>query len=636
MKFSILVFLFFLLTSFNNLSASRIDDKWLADNYSKREVMIPMRDSISLFTAIYEPLENRDRIGISDAAAPIIMMRTPYSVAPYGQFGYSSNLRKKFRPYLERGYVVVLQNVRGRFLSEGVYENIRPFVSDKERCQTDEASDTYDTVEWLLHNVYSNGSVGVTGVSYPGFYATLAALSGHPAVKAVSPQAPILDWYMGDDAHHNGVLMLADTYSFGGGFYRYQDNPATSSLPTAAQTKGDLYSFFMNNRTFHEVTETFSDTLSFWNKIGEHPDYDEFWKARTPAPHLKDIEPAVLVVGGAFDTDDCYGAVNTFKVIKEQSPGTDIHFVYGPWYHGGWHNSKYSNLGQVWFGDGFSDYYMYNLEYPFFRYYLEGKGKRPEPVYVLPSGVMDAEWETYQNWPPDQTEGKSLYFSGGGELSFSQPVEKKSFSRYLSDPERPVPYYWKVHKSRNKDYMCSDQRFASCRPDVLTFVTEVLNDTLKVEGPVKVRVYCETTGSDMDIVAKLIDVYPDEFAYPSSITERLPEPDYVMGGYQMLVRGDVFRARYRNGYDLPVPMTPGKPEKIEFIMPDVAHCFLPGHRIMVHIQSSWFPLIDINPQKFVKNIYKADQEDYIEAEVKIFHQKNMASCIELPVIPELK
>ena len=632
MKFSILVFLFFLLTSFVNLSAFGIDDKWLADNYSKREVMIPMRDGISLFTAIYEPLENKSRSGIEDSAAPLIMMRTPYSVGPYGQLGFSSNLRKKFRPYLERGYVVVLQNVRGRFLSEGVYENIRPFMPDKELSQTDEASDTYDTVEWLLHNVYFNGSVGVTGVSYPGFYATLAALSGHPAVKAVSPQAPILDWYMGDDAHHNGVLMLADTYSFGGGFYRYQKNPATVAPPTAAQSEGDLYSFFMHNRTFKEVTETFSDTLSFWNEIRRHPDYDDFWKARTPAPHLKDIKPAVLVVGGSFDTDDCYGAINTFKLIKEQSPATDLHFIYGPWYHGGWHNVRYTNLGQVWFGEGFSEYYISNLEYPFFSYYLEGKGEKPEPVYVMPSGVQDAGWETYDTWPPKASGTLSLYFSDNGVLSYSLPDNKKSFSEYISDPARPVPYYWKAQKSRNRDYMCADQRFASSRPDVLTFSTEVLEDTLKVEGPVTVRIYCETTGSDMDIVVKLIDVYPDDFAYPSEIAEKLPDPDYMMGGYQMLVRGDVFRARYRKGFERPVPMRPGKAELICFDMPDVAHWFLPGHKVMVQIQSSWFPLIDMNPQRFIANIYDSEESDYTKTAIRAYHQRNMPSCIELHVV----
>lgn len=632
MRFSILVFLFFLLTSFVNLSASGIDDKWLADNYSKREVMIPMRDGISLFTAIYEPLENKSRSGIEDSAAPLIMMRTPYSIGPYGQLGFSSNLRKKFRPYLERGYVVVLQNVRGRFLSEGVYENIRPFIPDKELSQTDEASDTYDTVEWLLHNVYFNGSVGVTGVSYPGFYATLAALSGHPAVKAVSPQAPILDWYMGDDAHHNGVLMLADTYSFGGGFYRYQKNPATVAPPTAAQPEGDLYSFFMHNRTFKEVTETFSDTLSFWNEIRRHPDYDDFWKARTPAPHLKDIKPAVLVVGGSFDTDDCYGAINTFKLIKEQSPETDLHFIYGPWYHGGWHNVRYTNLGQVWFGEGFSEYYISNLEYPFFSYYLEGKGEKPEPVYVMPSGVQNAGWETYDTWPPKASGTLSLYFSDNGVLSYSLPDNKKSFAEYISDPSSPVPYYWKAQKSRNKDYMCADQRFASSRPDVLTFSTEALKDTLKAEGPLTVRIYCETTGSDMDIVVKLIDVYPDDFAYPSEIAEKLPDPDYMMGGYQMLVRGDVFRARYRKGFERPVPMRPGKAELICFDMPDVAHWFLPGHKVMVQIQSSWFPLIDMNPQRFIANIYDSEESDYTKTVIRAYHQRNMPSCIELQVV----
>lgn len=631
--FSKLSFFFSVFIFFASLSlfASDVDAKWLQANYSKREVMIPMRDGISLFTAIYEPLSRNDVESDAQVAKPIIMMRTPYSIAPYEEPGFSSNIWKKFSVYAENGYVIVLQNVRGRFLSEGIYENIRPFNPDKEGIQTDEASDTYDTVEWLLDNVESNGSVGVTGVSYPGFYASMAALCRHPSVKAVSPQAPILDWYLGDDAHHNGVLMLADTYSFGGGFYRRQDNPTKSNPSTASRTEGDLYSFFLKNRTFAKVTSTFADSLSFWNEMRKHPDYDEFWKSRTPAPHFKDILPAVLVVGGTFDTDDCYGAVNTYKLIREQSPDTDLHFVYGPWYHGGWHNAKYSSLGQVWFGEGFSEYYMRNVEYAFFRYYLEGKGEKPGAVYVLPSGVVNPDWEVYESWPPETSVSRKLYFSDGGSLSCSKAEEKKSSTKYVSDPDKPVPYYWKVHKYRNKDYMCADQRFASARPDVLTFVTEELADTLKIEGPVNVTICCETTGSDMDIVVKLIDVYPDSFSYDDSISSKMPDPKYIMGGYQMLVRGNVFRARYRKSFEKPVPMIPGKPEKVEFSMDDVAHWFMPGHKVMVQVQSSWFPLTDINPQKFVDSIYDAQDSDYVKSDITVYHQKNMDSFIEFSV-----
>ena len=329
--------------------ADEVDRNWVEENYTKHEVMIPMRDGISLYTAVYEP--------VGSGCRPVIMLRTPYSCSPYGT-GFSSSLWKDMRLFAENRYIIVLQNVRGRYMSEGEYENIRPFNPDKTGVVTDEASDTYDTVEWILDNTSNNGNVGVTGVSYPGFYAAMAALSGHPAVKAVSPQAPVYDWYMGDDAHHNGVLMLLDTYSFGGSMYREHDNPAPKAPKSAARIKGDVYSFFLNAGTMEGITATFSDSLAFWHSMMEHPDYDSFWQERCPGRHFRGNLPAVLVVGGTFDTDDCYGALNTYGSIARQAPGTSLHLVYGPWYHGGWHNLSYDHLGQVWLGDGLSEYFM--------------------------------------------------------------------------------------------------------------------------------------------------------------------------------------------------------------------------------------------------------------------------------------
>ena len=601
--------------------ADEVDRNWVEENYTKHEVMIPMRDGISLYTAVYEP--------VGSGCRPVIMLRTPYSCSPYGT-GFSSSLWKDMRLFAENRYIIVFQNVRGRYMSEGEYENIRPFNPDKTGVVTDEASDTYDTVEWILDNTSNNGNVGVTGVSYPGFYAAMAALSGHPAVKAVSPQAPVYDWYMGDDAHHNGVLMLLDTYSFGGSMYREHDNPAPKAPKSAARIKGDVYSFFLNAGTMEGITATFSDSLAFWHSMMEHPDYDSFWQERCPGRHFRGNLPAVLVVGGTFDTDDCYGALNTYGSIARQALGTSLHFVYGPWYHGGWHNLSYDHLGQVWLGDGLSEYFMENIEYPFFRYYLENKGEAPPKVSVRPYG--SGKWAFYDVWPSARTEYRKAYLREGDSLSFSAPEERVSASSYVSDPKHPVPHVGFPVGGRYREYMVEDQRFASSRPDVLAFTSAPVADTLKLEGPVTASIWFETTGSDADIVVKLIDVYPDDFRYSKDVASRLPRPDYQMGGYQMLVRGDIFRLRYREGYGEPVPARPGKPVKVEFTLDDVAHWLLPGHRLMIQIQSSWFPLADLNPQTFVDNIYHAAPDDYVPATMTVYHQKNRASYVLLPVM----
>lgn len=623
----VLVFLF----SFPCFS-QEITSEWISENYTKREVMIPMRDGISLYTAVYEPVHHDvDEATSHLQGSPVIIIRTPYSCSPYGD-GYASALHGYLRNFTRNRYIVVFQNVRGKYMSEGVYENVRPFNPRKKGVETDEASDTYDTVEWLVNNTVNNGRVGVTGVSYPGFYATMGALSGHPAVKAVSPQAPVLDWYMGDDAHHNGVRMLLDTYSFGGSFYRKHSNPALKAPGSAARIKGDTYGFFLSCGTMSDITETFSDTLHFWNQMNMHPDYDSFWQDRNPGKYLKDIGPAVLVVGGQFDTDDCYGALNTYRLIREQSPSTPLYFVYGPWYHGGWHDASYSHLGQVWIGEGSAEYFMDNIEYPFFRYYLEGKGLPPAPVSVLPSG--SGRWKTSRTWPADNVSYRRLYLRDGGRLMYESPEEKNSFSAYRSDPERPVPYSAVPHKGRYKEYMAEDQRFASTRQDVLTYMSEPLEDTLKLEGPLHVSIAFSTDATDADLVVKLIDVFPLDFTYPKDIRASLPDPGYMMGGYQMLVRGDVFRARYRESFSRPSPVVPGEVMDLEFDMDDISHWFMPGHCLMVQIQSSWFPLADRNPQKYLENVYEADEDDYTAAEITVYHQKGDSSFIVLPVAGE--
>ena len=577
-----------------------IDEKWLEDNYSKTEAMVTMRDGVKLYTSVYQPVDSDDR--------PVLLVRTPYSCAPYGD-GWKGDLTEYMTEFLRNKYILVFQDVRGRYMSEGEYENVRPYNPDKSGNEIDEASDTYDTIEWLLANTDNNGSVGVTGMSYPGFYATMAALSGHPALKAVSPQAPILDWFKGDDVHHNGALMLMDIYSFAPYMFKKHDNPVEEDHGLPSPIGPDAYSWFLDKLTPANLTAALPDTLQFWNEILEHPDYDEYWNERSLEPYLNDIDPAILVVGGEFDTDDCYGALNTYKLIRENSQQTDLHFVYGPWTHGVWHNADYEGLGDRKFGKILSRYFMEKIEYPFFRYYLEGKGKRPEPVYLFASG--SEEWQVMEKWPADGIDYTPLYLSENSSLSFDQPLELQSSATYISDPLAPVPFMEDASR-RNNAYMVADQTFASLRSDLLTYTSPVIEETLKLHGPLQVRLDLAMSSEDADIVVKFIDVHPD--------------------GYQMLVRGDVFPIRYRYGYDKPVKANPGEILDLEFTMNDIAHWVLPGHKMMVQIQSSWFPLVNLNPQTYLTDIYEADREDYISSEITIYHQKDAPSHIVLPIL----
>lgn len=581
-------------------SESDIDEQWLDNHYSKTEAMIPMRDGISLYTSVYHPLDTDD--------APILLVRTPYSCAPYGD-GWKGDLTEYMTEFLSNRYIIVFQDVRGRYMSEGEYVNVRPYNPHKQGAETDEASDTYDTIDWLLEHTDNNGSVGVTGMSYPGFYATMAALSGHPALKAVSPQAPILDWFKGDDVHHNGALRLLDIYSFATYMFKEHNNPVQEDHGLQSPVGPDAYQWFLDHKTISELTAALPDTLEFWNEIISHPDYCHYWRERSLEQHLTDIKPAILVVGGSYDTDDCYGALNTYKLIKESSPQTDIHFVYGPWSHGAWHNSDYDGLGDIRMGQGTSDYFMKNIEYPFFRYYLEGKGRRPEPVYAFASG--SDQWQIMEQWPSTDVEFKPLFLNEDGRLSFDPPQDSTSFSSYVSDPASPVPFMADASR-RDNAYMAADQSFASERNDVLTFISQPLDNILKLQGPLRASVSVSITSTDADLIVKFIDVHPD--------------------GYQMLVRGDVFPVRYREGLDSPAPVHPGELMHIDFTMNDIAHWILPGHRMMVQIQSSCFPLINMNPQTFLNNVYEAAPEDYVQSTISVYHQKDAVSGIFLPVV----
>lgn len=613
-----LLLLFFILAHSVGLWAQNgrnVTVEWLKENYTKREVMIPMRDGARLYTAVYELVS-------SSEAKPVMLVRTPYSLRPYGfeageepskdRFAYSSGMWGDLLNYAADGYVIVLQNVRGTYLSEGEFENIRPHLSGKAGGKTtkrivDEATDTYDTVEWLLANTGNNGNIGVKGTSYPGYYATMAALSRHPAIKAVSPQAPVTDWFMGDDAHHNGALCLADCYRFGSSMYRSRKALSTKGMKRLVSIDSDLYEYFLG-KPLSELSAFFGDTLAFWNKMVSHPDYDKFWKDRNPSLHLKGIEPAVLVTGGFYDAEDCYGAFNTYAQLKRLSPECDLYLAVGPWRHGGWGDRRVSCIAGAWFGEASGEYYLDNIEYPFFRYYLEGEGDKPANVNVLPSGetmrsnmegVPSASfWETYSSWPPENTCPVRIYLSRTDSLNMSGQSPDVGFRTFTSDPSNPVPYMDVKSSGRDYGYMAADQSFASARKDVLTYSGKVLSDTLHLAGPVKVYVELRldlpdgtySKNMDADIIVKLIDVRPD--------------------GYQMLVRGDVMPVRYRDGFGKSKAMKSGKVVNVDFTMCDIDHYFLPGHSLMIQIQGSWFPLIAMNPQTFVRNPFLATKDDY--------------------------
>jgi putative CocE/NonD family hydrolase len=594
------------------------DSVWVREHYVKKEVYIPMRDGIKLFTSIYYPVDS------TGSAHPILMARTPYSCAPYGPGNFSPRLyRGYWIKYLKEGYILVLQDVRGAWMSEGTFEDIRPY--DPARKKPDEASDTYDAIDWLVKHVPgNNGRVGVFGISYPGFYATMAALSGHPALKAVSPQAPVTDWFQGDDIHHNGALCLMDTYDF------YSAFGVPRPVPTMVRTSKfhfesqDNYNLFLTAGAIPHLTAMLGDSIAFWKDIIAHPNDDAFWKARNDRQYLTDVKPAMLVVGGLFDAEDCFGALNVYKTLAAHHGAG---FVFGPWYHGQWSSPGGGwFLGNVRWGSNTSEYYQDSIEIPFFQYYLNGKGSYEPRASVFFTG--ENAWHEFPSWPP-AAQSTSLYLAPSGGLSFDPPPVSGGFSSYVSDPAKPVPYTSDVHFQRTREYMDDDQRFAARRPDVLVFETPPLTAALTLAGPVVADLQTSISTTDADFVVKLIDVFPDDFSYDPSV--RGNGKPYPMGGYEMLVRGDVMRGRYRTGFSTPTAFTPGVPTEVRYTLNDVAHTFKKGHRIMVQVQSTWFPLIDRNPQQFV-DIYHASDKDFVPSTIHIYHDAQHPSRIILPVL----
>jgi putative CocE/NonD family hydrolase len=591
--------------------------------YTKYEYRIPMRDGKNLFTSVYVPKD-------ASQTYPILLMRTPYSVAPYSVDAYPEALRPG-PLFAKAGYIFAYQDVRGRWMSEGEFVHMRPHNVAKKNGDIDESTDTYDTIEYLLKKVPGhNGKVGQWGISYPGFYTAAGMIDAHPALKAVSPQAPVTDWFVGDDWHHNGALFLPHMFNFMSRFERPRPEPTKKFEAKFDHGTPDGYQFFLDLGPLSNAdTRYMKGQAAFWTEAMKHGTYDDFWKPRNIRQHLHDIKPEVMTVGGWFDAENLFGALEVYKHLKKNSPKTGNFIVMGPWVHGGWSGGSGESLGDVRFNAKTGDFYREQIELPFFEYHLKGKGELKHPqAWMFETGTN--VWRKYDTWPPKTAKAKSLYFQAGGKLGFAPAGDSKSddgHDEYVSDPAKPVPFIERTDIGMAQEYMTADQRFAGRRPDVLVYQTSVLEEDVTVAGAIDVELFVSTTGTDSDWIVKLIDVYPDDFPDPN------PNPTRVrMGGYQQLVRGDVMRGKFRDSFVNPAPFEPGKPTRVRFEVPDINHTFRPGHKIMIQVQSSWFPLVDRNPQTFC-DIYSAKASDFHKATQRVYHTRELASRVTVNVLP---
>jgi len=607
-------------------------EEYVRAHYTKYEFHIPMRDGKRLFTSVYVP---KDATG---GPYPFLMERTPYSVAPYGEDQYPRSLGPSAE-FEKSGYIFVFQDVRGRWMSEGDYQEMRPHIDVKKSPRdVDDSSDTYDTIEFLLKHVpNNNGKSGIWGISYPGFYTSASIIDSHPALAAASPQAPMTDLFLGDDdTYHGGAFMLSATFGFYAPFFHPQDGPRTPR-PTVPFDFGtpDSYKFYLQAGNIANLDKLYLKGSNWlFNDQFKHWTYDSYWQSRDLSRHMKNVHCAVLVVGGWYDAEDLSGPFKTFDAINKFNPQTPATLVEGPWVHGGWARGDGSRLGDVQFNSKTSEYFRLNVQFPFFEYYLKGKGKELPHAVVFETGAN--LWRNFDAWPPKAAVAKTLYFHASGKLSFDPPTEVSGVDEYVSDPNHPVPFVGYTTDTVPQRYMVDDQRFASYRPDVLVYQTEPLEEDVTIAGPISPRLKIASSGTDSDFDVKLIDVYPDDYPNPdNSLTGNkriLDAPPLHMGGYQQLLRGEPFRAKFRNTWEKPEPLTPGKEADINFTMPDVFHTFRRGHRIMVQVESSWFPLTDRNPQTFT-DIPNARPEEFQKATEQLFRQKDAASGVEVLVMP---
>lgn len=595
---------------------------WLAEHYTKYEHRIPMRDGVKLFTRVYVPKDDSQKW-------PILLTRTPYALKPYGTANYNDPAGT-FRELAKDKNILVTQDVRGRYGSEGTYMHVRPFNPNKRAQDIDENSDAYDTIDWLVKNIpNNNGNVGMFGISYPGFYTSMGMIDSHPALKAASPQAPIADWFMGDDLHHNGAFFLTQNFGFFYNFAQRMEDPLHEDLRSFNFKNPDSYDFFLRMGPLANSIPLMKDLSKQWAEFLAHPTYDDYWKARNIRPHLKNVRCAVMTVGGWFDAEDLFGPLETYRWTERQNPGITNVIVMGPWTHGQWGRGDGDKVGDVNFRAKTSEYYREKIEVPFFRRFLKGDTNyTPAEAHIFETGTH--QWRRFDAWPPKQTTPRTLYFHAKGALSFDAPGDAKdAFDEFISDPAKPVPYTLEHTQGYPRGYPTHDQRFAASRPDVLVYETEPLEEDLTFAGPLTAALHVSTTGTDADWVIKLIDVYAGDFPDPK------PNPAYVaMGGYQQLVRGDVFRGKFRNSFEKPDPFKPGEVAKIEFEIPDICHTFRRGHRVMIQVQSTWFPLVDRNPQTFV-NIPTAKLEDFQKATHRLHRGRKETSSLTVRVLPAI-
>ena len=606
--------------------------EFVRSHYTKYEYRIPMRDGARLFTAVYVP--KASAFADDPGPYPFLMQRTPYDVAPYGEDQYLAHLGPSDE-FERSGYIFVYQDVRGRWMSEGTFVEMRPHIDVKSSPkEVDESSDTYDTVEFLLKRVgNNNGKVGIWGVSYPGFYTSASIIDGHPAIVAASPQAPMTDLFRGDDSYHGGAFMLSAGYGFYAPFFHEQKNPVLpqATIPYNWGTP-DSYEFYLKAGNIADLDKSLATPNWMWDDQWKHDTYDGYWQSRDLSRHMKKIHCAVLVVGGWFDAEDLEGPYRTYYAINKYNPGANTTLVEGPWVHGGWARRDGDRLGDVQFGSKTGVYFREDIQFPFFEHYLKGKGKALPKAIVFETGTD--VWRRYNEWPPKSAKAEMLYFHADGKLSFDAPTEAKSADEYVSDPNRPVPFVGYTTDTVPQRYMVDDQRFASYRPDVLVYESEPLKEDVTIAGPISPRLMVASTGTDSDFDVKLIDVYPEDAkAGPGGEQGKdvVGAAPLLMGGYEQLLRGEPFRAKFRNSLEKPAPLTPGKMTKIDFAMPDLFHTFRRGHRIMVQVQSSWFPLTDRNPQTFTDIPY-AKPGDFRKATETVYHEKDAASGVEVMVL----
>jgi len=610
----------------------------LAARYEKREVRIPMRDGVELFAAIYSP---RDR----SQAWPILLRRTPYSASPYGDGEFPGSIGPS-RELEQSGYIFVLEDVRGAYMSAGEFVDMRPIrLAGESAAPCDEATDTHDTIEWLVaHLDDDNGKVGMWGISYPGFYAAAGMIDAHPALAAVSPQAPIADWFF-DDFHHHGAFFLPHFFNFMWSFGKPRDGRTMEFRKRGDYGTPDGYDFFLKlGALSHVDPDWYHDEVPYWKVFAAPPNYDEFWRARNLMPHLHHVAPAVMTVGGWFDAEDLYGALQTYRAIERLNPGVFNVLVMGPWYHGGWSRSEGNHLGPVLFGARTSAWYREQVEFRFFDGYLRADTRQTLPeATVFETGAN--HWRSFTEWPPKETKAQRLYLRGDAMLAVDDPpTDAQACDGFVSDPKKPVPFTQAVANGMTREYMTDDQRFAARRPDVLAYATAPLEGDVTLAGPLVANLWVTTSQQDADWIVKLVDVFPGDFKYPPAWPRgdvfpkptEAPDPrkqdDPPMGDYQMMVRSEVIRGRFRDGYVTPKPFPQNEPALVKLPLQDVLHTFQKGHRIMIQVQSTWFPLVDRNPQKWVDNIYQAQDSDFTAAAHQVLRDAAHPSFVEVGVL----